>query len=323
MRRSELWLIPVLAVLALDASADVSGSRDHPSVGRFKGSSIIGYAHRNYDEFALPVGASRLAVRSGSNEYVPPPSKALEGQVTRILYDAGVEASVLEVFRNYEKALAKAGFETLYQCKAEACGWNFIDAPAFKPALREYAFSDLEEGQRFLSAKKTDPEKGDTYVSLWVGKHGTIVFKNRTLAEVDVIEVEPLDTDQIVVKAEKMSEEIGKSGHVSLYGIYFDTDSARLKPSSDPALEEIGKLLKQDPSLKLYVVGHTDNTGTLAHNQTLSEQRARAVVEALVGRYAAQPSALDGRGVGPLAPVASNETEEGRAKNRRVELVRQ
>ena len=113
------------------------------------------------------------------------------------------------------------------------------------------------------------------------------------------------------------------TGKAAVYGIYFDTGKAEIKPESEPALKEIAKLLQADPKLKLYVVGHTDNSGGLDYNMKLSKDRADAVVKALTGKYGIAASRLSAFGVGPLAPVASNQTEEGRAKNRRVELVAQ
>ena len=99
--------------------------------------------------------------------------------------------------------------------------------------------------------------------------------------------------------------------------------AADVKPESDATLAEIAKLLQQTPGLKLYVVGHTDNVGTLASNLDLSKRRGDAVVKVLSTRYSIAATRLSSQGDGPTAPVASNESEEGRAKNRRVELVKQ
>ena len=88
-----------------------------------------------------------------------------------------------------------------------------------------------------------------------------------------------------------------------------------------PALQEIGKLLQQDPKLKLYVVGHTDNVGELQMNMDLSHRRADAVLKALTTTYGVAADRLQAYGSGPLSPVASNKDDAGRAKNRRVELV--
>ncbi len=125
------------------------------------------------------------------------------------------------------------------------------------------------------------------------------------------------------MKAKEMAEDISKTGHASIYGIYFDTGKSVIKPESKQAIDEIAKLLNAQPSLRLHVVGHTDNVGTLPSNMTLSKQRAEAVVNSLVNDHRIAAVRLIANGVGPLAPVASNAAEDGRAKNRRVELVAQ
>jgi outer membrane protein OmpA-like peptidoglycan-associated protein len=130
-------------------------------------------------------------------------------------------------------------------------------------------------------------------------------------------------TQEVTASAELFQSGLKTSGHVEVPGIFFDTGKSILKPESDAAVGEIAKLLKADPALKVYVVGHTDNVASLDLNAKLSQARADAVVQALVGKHAIGAARLAGRGVGPLAPVASNDSEEGRAKNRRVELVKQ
>ena len=127
----------------------------------------------------------------------------------------------------------------------------------------------------------------------------------------------------VLADAKQMAQDIKNTGKVALYGIYFDTDKAIVKPESEPTLKEIAKFLKENTSIKIYVVGHTDSTGDFNHNQKLSEARAQSVVKELTGKYGIAANRLKGHGVGPLAPVASNSTNEGKAKNRRVELVEQ
>jgi OmpA-OmpF porin, OOP family len=127
----------------------------------------------------------------------------------------------------------------------------------------------------------------------------------------------------VVADASSLATSIKLTGKVAIYGIYFDTGKSVLKPESKGTLEEISKLMKADPNLKLYVVGHTDNTGIYDANMKLSLERATAVVTALVSQYSVNAGSLKACSGGPIAPVASNETEEGRALNRRVELVKQ
>ena len=127
----------------------------------------------------------------------------------------------------------------------------------------------------------------------------------------------------VTVDAEALGKEIAQSGHVAVYGIYFDSSKTDLKPESKAALDQIGKLMKDNPSLKVFIVGHTDNKGKLQYNMDLSHRRAKAVMNELVAKYGIDIERLGAVGMGFFGPVASNRTEEGRAKNRRVELVEQ
>lgn len=137
--------------------------------------------------------------------------------------------------------------------------------------------------------------------------------------EVVIVESKAMK-QEVTANAADLSQSIAAAGKAAVYGIYFDTGKAVIKPESDPTLEEIVKLLKNNPRLQLYVVGHTDSVGTLEMNLKLSADRADAVVKALVGRGIESPR-LKSAGVGPYSPAASNKTDEGKAKNRRVELV--
>lgn len=135
-----------------------------------------------------------------------------------------------------------------------------------------------------------------------------------------IVEKETM-VQEVVADAKALAQDISTTGRVAVYGIYFDTGKAEVKPESDPALKEIAKLLSEDVKLKLYVVGHTDNVGEFDYNMNLSQARADSVVKILVSKYGIDANRLKSHGVGPLVPVTSNKTEDGRALNRRVELV--
>ena len=128
---------------------------------------------------------------------------------------------------------------------------------------------------------------------------------------------------EVLANADAFAKDIRSTGHAAVYGIYFDTGKSVLKPESETALKEIAKLLQDDPGLKVHVVGHTDNVGGLEANMKLSMDRANAVVQDLTAKRGIVASRLKAGGVGPLAPVAANDSDAGKAKNRRVELVRQ
>ena len=150
---------------------------------------------------------------------------------------------------------------------------------------------------------------------IWVA-----VFTSDTWYYLTIIERSGVE-QEIVADPKAMADDISTTGHVTVYGIYFDTNSSTLKPESAPTLKAISEMLKMKSELNLYVIGHTDITGDLKHNMELSENRAKAVVDALVKDYGISAKRLTGKGVGPLCPVSTNKTEEGKQLNRRVELV--
>ena len=164
-------------------------------------------------------------------------------------------------------------------------------------------------------------EEGYIYASIAASGH-----KNRDCTDIflRVLEEKPMSPGKVKVNidAETMAEDIDEKGSVSLYGIHFNTDKANIKEKSESTLAEIAKLLDQEPKLNLGVVGHTDATGNIDYNMNLSQRRAEAVVEFLTTEYDLDDEKLTPYGIGPLAPVSSNEEEDGRARNRRVELIK-
>jgi OOP family OmpA-OmpF porin len=191
--------------------------------------------------------------------------------------------------------------------------------------------SDLQVQRNYRNAMKkigagVYEESGDrTYMKLL--KDGKEIWAYVWSYHGDQIKIEIIEKEamkqEVVADAKFMSEGISSTGHVAIYGIYFDFNKSDVKPESDPALQEISKLLSGNPNLKVFIVGHTDNVGGVDYNMKLSQARADAVVKALTTKYKVNPQSLKAYGVGQLAPVAPNKTEDGRAKNRRVELVEQ
>jgi OmpA-OmpF porin, OOP family len=285
----------------LAAGKDLAGSSDHPLLTRFPDSVIVNYRQTAYDEYELPLG--KHLGREGFAR-----SEKVKGKYTGTEYLVPEGHSVIEVFENYQQALAQAGYETLYSCvKVPECG----------DGLGRYMGAAWYNDSRYIAAKGGDPA-APTYVAIFVHKRGS----SNTLGVFQrIVETRPMKTGQITASAADISQALAAQGKFALYGLYFDTNKAVLKPESDAALEQVAQVLKGNPSLALYVVGHTDSTGQVAANVELSERRAAAAVKALVERYGIPASRLTSKGVGPFAPVGGNKTEEGRAKNRRVELV--
>lgn len=315
----------LLSVLCTGAAfgADIKGSGDSPLFKRYEGSFIVQYAAGEYDSTVIPLGPT---VYEGGRYRFTASEKA-EGKTVRILYIAPAGRSALEVFWNYEGELKEKGYEILFFGSQDELGPYDSFAETLYGRDRHYPIPGDEDtkNQHFLSARLVRPA-GDVYVTVCAFENHfwgseTKMEKNRTYCRVDIVETKPMEAKMVVVTADEMARGLEVSGKIALYGIFFDTDKTDIKPESKPALEEIAKLLKAFPDLRVLVVGHTDSTGEREYNTGLSRRRAESVVRYLGKQYGIASARLIPAGVGMLAPVASNRTEEGRAKNRRVELV--
>jgi len=210
----------------------------------------------------------------------------VEGHLTHIRYalqGGAKEPSRIQILRNYEAAITRIGG---------------------KVTRSDY------DGSSFLKVAR-DGREIWVHVDAYITSEWTLWIVEKAAMKQDV-----------TANADAWRADIASTGRAVVYGILFDTDKATLRPESETALAEIASLLAGNASLNLLVVGHTDMSGDLGHNMKLSEDRAAAVVAALVAKHGVGGARLKGCGVGPLAPVAPNDTEEGRAKNRRVELVK-
>ena len=135
-----------------------------------------------------------------------------------------------------------------------------------------------------------------------------------------IVREKPLET-KLQFGAEQMKQELDKAGRVAVYGIKFDVNKAFLKAGSEKVIAEMVKLMLQNPELRVEIQGHTDSTGTAERNLELSKERA-STVKSFMLLYGIAPERLETSGHGDTAPLESNDTEAGRAKNRRVELVK-
>lgn len=212
--------------------------------------------------------------------------QTVEGRFWQISYypqaSATSKPSELQILRNFENAVAKIGGKSVYATK------------------NRETFTIVKDGKEFwvdLTAEFT-------------GKYGLRIVEKGGMAQ------------DIEANAEAFGNDLKATGHAAIYGILFDTGKATIKPESAKAIGEVAKLLAKDPALKVFVVGHTDTVGVLEANMKLSQDRAEAVVQALVQTHGIAAARLKAFGAGPYAPVASNDAEDGRTKNRRVELVK-
>jgi outer membrane protein OmpA-like peptidoglycan-associated protein len=282
---------------------DVAGARDYPGIGRFAGSIATGYQTKDFDAVRLQAAAFK--------DGKPSDARRVEGRVIRVAYRTRPGPSIIEVSRNFETQLAKAGFETLLACDTDQCGGiPFVESVDVLPVPQMWA-----DGFNFRYYAGVKKDGGtETYATVI-----TSISNDEVTAQLIVAVVGAMDNK--MVDAAAMKKGLGEKGHIALYGIYFDTDKATIKPESKPTLDEMAKLLGGQPDLKVFIVGHTDSQGSYEHNMSLSKQRADAVAAALAGSYRIARNRLYTAGVGYLAPVGSNATDDGRALNRRVELV--
>ena len=210
----------------------------------------------------------------------------IEGHFTTYCYyfdhSAGAMPSTLQIIRNYQNAATQIGGEVLYD-------------NTLQTTLRI-----VKNGQEAW-VEVTPTGNGNSYY-------------------VRIVERQVMQ-QQVTANADAMQAGLTQNGHAEVPGILFDFNKADIKPESEPALQEVAKLLKANPGMRVWVVGHTDYIGTAEANVTLSNARATSVVKALTQKYGIAAGRLSPYGVGPYAPVASNASEIGRAKNRRVELV--
>ena len=302
-------MLAVLALLSFSniaASAqtrDVAGARDYPGIGRFAGSVITGYVAKDFDAARMQAASFR--------DGQPTDARQLEGRIVRIAYRTNPGPSILEVSRNFETQVAKAGFETLLACDTDACGAiPFTESIDTLPVPQMWIDGF---NYRYFAGRKAEGGR-ETYASVIVSENNRDIYAQLVVAELGAIENKMVD-------AAAMAKGLGEAGHIALYGIYFDTDKAVVKPESRPTLEQIAKLLAGQPQLNVFIVGHTDNQGAYDYNLDLSRRRAEAVAAELVKSFRIAQARLRTAGVGFLAPVGSNGNEAGRALNRRVELV--
>ena len=192
-----------------------------------------------------------------------------------------------------------------------------------QPSGRLMILRNHENAIKKIGGKILKREKADLYCKvakdgkeIWIHLYSGIDRDYR----LTIVEREQME-QKVTVNPDALFGDIAATGHVAVYGIYFDHGSANIKPESIHSLNAIADMLNANKSLMLYVVGHTDMTGGFDYNVELSLKRATSVVEALVTEYGIAAQRLAGKGAGPLCPVGSNKNESGRKLNRRVELV--
>lgn len=296
-------MFTMLALCVCAASANGQTPRtDHPLISSYEGSKIRRKDVKDFDEYTAFTGMDD----SGKETTGIP----LQGKVTKILYSLPKDRSILEIFSNYEMAMKNAGAEILYTCdqKKRECAKQYAGPTLQKAAGLQGV---MNTSGRYLLARIEEGEH-TAYVALTVGQ---------VVSDIHVVEVKNMEADKVVIDAAALGNALDAKGYVVVEGIFFETDKADLKPTSADALFEMAELFATRPDLNVYIVGHTDSQGSFDHNMSLSVQRAQSVSKILIEQHDIKAGRMKAYGVGPLAPTSTNNSDVGRAQNRRVVLV--
>lgn len=334
---------------ATEPTRDIDGARDPAWLKRYEGSFIVSHEHRGFDAVVFPAAyLERVPDQTdayNNNVFRARSNREVEGEYTRLLYIAPAGRSPLEVLRNYRDMIAGAGGKDLYRCSNTDCGGdlNGNDHGGGNQGLIEQIYpqarrtdANFSNGacasgatpreQHYALATLPDGNGGERTLGIIAFQVGDRTYcdalAGRTAVLVVAVSPKAMERKMVTVSSDEMAKALDSAGHIALYGIQFDTNKSALKPASVDTIAQIAKLMQDQPALALDVVGHTDNVGDAAANLKLSQRRADAVVTSLVEDHGIAEVRLTARGEGMAQPVADNTTEEGRAKNRRVELVK-
>jgi len=298
---------------------EVKNAKDYTLVSRFEGSIMIYYKETKWDTYKLPV------YENNSKKFNYKEPLELEGKVMRWQYATIPDNNPAYVMKNFEKAFNKAGYKILLEGKP---GVDFDGGSAGNfyynyygnwegLNLERFGFSHKPIGSKTaIIIAKTNNNGNNIYIVEMISS-----FSNATMITQDVIEVEAPETGMVTAK--NIEEGITENGHIAIYDIHFDTGKSDIKPESEESLKNIAEFLNAHSDKKYIIVGHTDNSGDFDMNLKLSLERAQAVMNELVSKYGVNAEQLKAYGDGQTAPVASNSTDKGKARNRRVEIVEQ
>ncbi len=314
------FLLALLAApSALAQPRDVKGAGDHPLVGRYDGSVATHYQVKAYEEVRLPARPLERADKDRPAAW----TVELAGKLTSIRYEGPAGRSILEVMRNYEAALRAKGFEVKMFCRGEAeCSPGRLITTFWEAARGGIGMPSTWDSTVYLLAERDEGGQRTTVGALGVE---TKASANRPLTPhvaLTIVDAKKMETDKIrVIDAGELEKALDRDGRIAIYGIQFDFDKADIRPESAAQIDQLATLLKKSPRLEVLIVGHTDGQGAFDYNLSLSQRRAQAVVDTLVAAHGIDRKRLTPAGAGMAAPVATNRTDEGRAKNRRVEIV--
>jgi outer membrane protein OmpA-like peptidoglycan-associated protein len=271
-----------------------------------------------FSSFALPIGPFLNGAMQTS---------VVEGAVSKTAWSLQAkDLTTLQILAPLRDQLTAAGFATLYECETIACGgfdFRFGADIAAEPAMH----IDLGDF-RYLAAKRMGP-KGPEYISAFVSRSSTLGFVQITQIGTGQVTAKPLvppTTEASIVPSPTISstplaDGLAKRGSVALDDLIFASGASDLAAGEYASLDALATYLRTNPDSKVALVGHTDASGGLAGNIALSRERAASVRVSMIKNYDIPADQISADGVGYLAPRDSNLTDQGRTRNRRVEVM--
>ena len=326
---SSLVTLPALLAAQPLITTDVSGLKDPDGIKRLAGSVLVLGESKAFDEFTIAL--EKITFDYNQQKFREWQKLRIEGSRDTVFYRSPGDASTLEVARSYRNDLEADGYAVIREANSDELDDGYgrfmkqVYGVNIGAQLMEYHLPASNDF-RYLVMKRANEDGTENYVvglfakirDVWGSRYAA---PGEVVTRLDVTRTRPLKSRMILVKAEEMPNILGGAGKVVLYGVFFDTNQTTIKAESAETLQEVAKFLSDNPLIKVIVTGHTDNVGTFDFNRDLSQRRAQSVVEYLSSKHAIDSSRLMPFGASFAAPVAPNTSDDGRAKNRRVELV--
>jgi len=304
--RKPIFTTAIIAVLTFVthsisfAQEDAEGCKDHPLFNRMPNYYLFSCEQVEFGSMKFPVGKPDP---KNDNKIK---SETVEGKIMAFYYylkEEAKPASGLQIMRNFQNAAKQNGGIIL----GEYPGWcegNYEYGNNINSGAIPWP-NGCTNWSTTIKMVKDNKE-------VWVFVSQTDEGYNMVIAEKELMKQD--------IQANEMFDALNKEGFIALY-INFETGKADIKPESQKIIDQIVQMLKDNPTLKISIEGHTDNVGTAQSNKTLSENRAKAVMNAIIAK-GIDKNRLSSKGWGQTKPIADNKTEEGKAKNRRVEIVK-